>query len=1101
MAKDIFNVGLLTPYISGNYFGNLINSIHEITHKEGARLFVIQTCRFKHRPSDKSMYHYKLSFENMDGWIILPQSVEAEYFEEVLNLGKPVVQVSREIENSRCHYVMPDNTRCVKEATLHLIDHGYKEVAFVGCFDMADVRERHEGYAQALKEAGIPYNPQWVFKISSPLAEGGIEAVDSMLKLNYRVTAVVAGTDSNAVGVMQRFTEAGYKIPDDVAIIGFDDMDFAKYTLPPLTSIHQNISEMGSTAAKTLLEKLKTKSEAMMSIYVESKVVLRQSCGCPVREGSDIAEKANVESDLSIKVVSYLGKVLLNNFIIGNTLNRANIDQLKQMTWLEFTNYQWACAGFWDNKSLQKELVIDQFFSLYKELPSPLGQQYILEKFPPVDYLPESTYQGEDIVWLHPIMTEKREWGILALVGPMDKMRIHQDFDTMSDRYELLAYALEREELSDRYRHLLNNVGQGFLSFGRDLLIESEYSQECKKIFGKDIQSKFFPEIITPDDTTQQEFFKNIFSDILNETNDNKIHRLIGLLPDNFFINNRNIHFDYKVIEDSSVKRNKKMILILTDISDRVKLENKVEYERNTLKMVVKSMVCYNEFVDLIKDYKYFSDYTLRELFDGQQTSAEIIAEVLRNVHTFKGNFAQMEMVNITKNLNDLEIDIIEYKNKAQELSIHELSEFLFNKNLHGYIETDLSILKGILGDQFYNEGNKVIISEDRIKAIEKTAISILTPYEIKTILPEIRKLRYKPLTKLIKYYLDYTFKLAQRLGKAIHPIMIKSEKDIFVAEEKYHEFVKSLVHVFRNAVDHGIEVPKERIHKKKDEFGTITCEIGSQDDNICMIITDDGAGIDVRHIRRKLVGKNIYSEENASRLTDKQLIEYIFEYDFSTKEDVNDISGRGFGLAAVKNEVVKMGGKIEVQSKQDAGTQFKFILPHKDISDLVEVPVECIVEEVAKKTMEVLVKTYGFQLNSNSNLYSIKSEALFFSDLTSWIEVKGLINGAFIISVNKSLAVHLAKSYLLGELSEEEVYQSIEDVLCECTNMFLGNSLELWGDMEEMILTGTPSVIRSEYRFNKDLNPEIWTCKMHFEQGDLILYFIVLNEKKFGLF
>lgn len=132
--------------------------------------------------------------------------------------------------------------------------------------------------------------------------------------------------------------------------------------------------------------------------------------------------------------------------------------------------------------------------------------------------------------------------------------------------------------------------------------------------------------------------------------------------------------------------------------------------------------------------------------------------------------------------------------------------------------------------------------------------------------------------------------------------------------------FCKTLIHLFRNAVDHGIETPDERLDAGKEEQGRLACQIDGQNGWIMISISDDGRGIDAEKLLAKANHLGIICQDDPSRL--------IFEDGFSTKEQVSALSGRGVGLSAVKAECKKLGGYIDIETTIGQGTVFHFFLP-----------------------------------------------------------------------------------------------------------------------------------------------------------------------------
>jgi two-component system chemotaxis sensor kinase CheA len=141
-------------------------------------------------------------------------------------------------------------------------------------------------------------------------------------------------------------------------------------------------------------------------------------------------------------------------------------------------------------------------------------------------------------------------------------------------------------------------------------------------------------------------------------------------------------------------------------------------------------------------------------------------------------------------------------------------------------------------------------------------------------------------------------------------------------------EIGESLVHLIRNALDHGIETPEEREAKGKKREGTVRIAAYQEGNSVIVEVADDGCGIDADLVRRKAVEKGLYSAEEAQALSDEDAIKLIFLPGFSTADKVSDLSGRGVGMDVVKSKVESLGGQFAVHSKLDRGTRVVIRLP-----------------------------------------------------------------------------------------------------------------------------------------------------------------------------
>jgi len=162
--------------------------------------------------------------------------------------------------------------------------------------------------------------------------------------------------------------------------------------------------------------------------------------------------------------------------------------------------------------------------------------------------------------------------------------------------------------------------------------------------------------------------------------------------------------------------------------------------------------------------------------------------------------------------------------------------------------------------------------------------------------------------------------------GKKVN--LVLEGTDIEIDRAVLQSISDAMVHLVRNAVSHGIEPPTDRVLKSKSEIGTVKLIARNERDAVMIEISDDGKGINPEYIRKKLVQKNMVSQEAADSLSDEDIINYIFESGFSSAEQVTEVSGRGVGMDVVKNTINAIGGKISIKTTVNTGTTFSLALP-----------------------------------------------------------------------------------------------------------------------------------------------------------------------------
>ena len=193
--------------------------------------------------------------------------------------GLPVVQVMRRLPGLKASLVTPENREGARKATTHLIENGHRRIAFVGGRDSLVVRdERLAGYRLALEEAGIPLDEALVVESTTNYAGGGAAAA-RLLVLPKRATAALCFNDVVAIGLVRALMQTGVAVGRDFAVIGFDDIEEAKYTLPALTSVAVNARNLGSRAAQLLMRQIASGDFEPEAVVCPTSLIVRSSCG------------------------------------------------------------------------------------------------------------------------------------------------------------------------------------------------------------------------------------------------------------------------------------------------------------------------------------------------------------------------------------------------------------------------------------------------------------------------------------------------------------------------------------------------------------------------------------------------------------------------------------------------------------------------------------------------------------------------------------------------------------------------------------------------------------------------------------------------------
>jgi two-component system chemotaxis sensor kinase CheA len=189
-----------------------------------------------------------------------------------------------------------------------------------------------------------------------------------------------------------------------------------------------------------------------------------------------------------------------------------------------------------------------------------------------------------------------------------------------------------------------------------------------------------------------------------------------------------------------------------------------------------------------------------------------------------------------------------------------------------------------------------------------------------------VMKTRMQPIGRLFQKYPRIARDLARNLGKDVELVLAGEETEI--DKTMIEDLSDPIIHLIRNAVDHGVETPAERRAGHKSEKSEVRLEARQEGDHIVLIVADDGRGMNAERLRAKALEKGLITDEEANTMDERQSFNLVFLPGFSTKDVASDVSGRGVGMDVVKTNIHKLNGSIDIRSYPGKGTTFTISLP-----------------------------------------------------------------------------------------------------------------------------------------------------------------------------
>ncbi|BDG62356.1 LacI family DNA-binding transcriptional regulator [Caldinitratiruptor microaerophilus] len=276
VSKATHTLGLLLPDITNPFFPAIARGVEDAAARAG---YAVILCNTDRDPAHEEHYLAILRQRQVDGLVLIASSAAVGH--RIARADFPaVVFVDRVPPGAEADAVVVDNREGVRTATRHLLGLGHRRIAFVGGSAGSGTSEdRLAGYLAALAEAGLNPDPGHI-RAGDFTYDGGYAAGRALLGSPDRPTAVVAANDLMAIGVLRAAAELGLRVPDDVAVVGYDDIPLAGMLNPPLTTVAQPTYEMGERAARMLLERLAGKAPPEpRRVVLPARLVVRRSCG------------------------------------------------------------------------------------------------------------------------------------------------------------------------------------------------------------------------------------------------------------------------------------------------------------------------------------------------------------------------------------------------------------------------------------------------------------------------------------------------------------------------------------------------------------------------------------------------------------------------------------------------------------------------------------------------------------------------------------------------------------------------------------------------------------------------------------------------------
>jgi len=275
-----YSIGLIVPDITNPFFTNIARGVEDVASAHNYSLILGNS---DEDPEKEKKYLQLLESKQADGLIIAVTARSHEYLQSLPIQHLALISIDRSLFDLGIDTVMVDNRAGARTAIEHLIALGHRRIGLVtGIRGIAPTEERLLGYTEALEKHGIAVDPALI-AVAYARVDGGERGATQLLALEDRPTALFMMDGTMAIGALQTIAKSGLRCPEDIALACFDDFTWASVMRPHLTVIDQPTYEIGQQSAQLLFERLQNQKKAPREIRLQTRLIVRESCGAKLR--------------------------------------------------------------------------------------------------------------------------------------------------------------------------------------------------------------------------------------------------------------------------------------------------------------------------------------------------------------------------------------------------------------------------------------------------------------------------------------------------------------------------------------------------------------------------------------------------------------------------------------------------------------------------------------------------------------------------------------------------------------------------------------------------------------------------------------------------
>ena len=482
---------------------------------------------------------------------------------------------------------------------------------------------------------------------------------------------------------------------------------------------------------------------------------------------------------------------------------------------------------------------------------------------------------------------------------------------------------------NSRLSEILNHLPQGLVKVSPEGIVSNDYSVQSTRIFRKDnLAGLSFWKITFPDDVKKQSLWLENFKLFSADCN-MSFEELSKIQISEFSLNYGEDTREYAMTYAPCKNAFGKIIAVdigVEDITEQNELKRRnqeIEARQEIMNKISQNPDSFLNFLALAEEVDVeATDFVKNLESQGMRAVSQRIEKIMRRLHNLKGISGVFSLKDFRHVIHETESLIGEAKGETADQSQVAVN---LNKSLEKF-KSEKEKTKGII-EKMPSELRRrllgVVFSPQEFSSL-KNLIAIANDQSLAKLVTSIERVDSK---KLVEHWPQEAQKIADVLGKAVQFHVMGEGGPI--SKELFMELDKVLIHLLRNGLDHGLEMPDARIKRGKPEHGTIEVTIDVAAPDFVMLVEDDGNGIDTEALVKRARQNKAFDQKLIDQyIASGEVWRILFLSGFSTAEKVTDLSGRGVGLDSVASSIEGLGGTLTIESEFGKGTRFLIMLP-----------------------------------------------------------------------------------------------------------------------------------------------------------------------------